>query len=89
MFTLLFIVGHALLVAVLSTIEFIYWVYTGVGSIAWAEHLLSILISKLFLQIIIPCICLDVIISVSGDVINALDKIIKLCYNKIADNQRR
>ena len=44
MFTLLFIVGHALLVAVLTIIEFIYWVYTGVGSIAWAEHLLSILI---------------------------------------------
>lgn len=89
MFTLLFIVGYALLVAVITTIEFIHWVYTGVGTLAWAEHLLSILASRLFLQIAIPCICLDIMVSMSEHVINALDKIRKMCYNKRVDNQRR
>ena len=89
MFTLLYIVGYALLVAVITTIEFIHLVYTGVGTIAWAEHLLSILASRLFLQIAIPCIFLDIMMSMSEHIINALDKIRKMCYNKRADNQRR
>lgn len=86
MFTLLFILGYTFVGAVLVTIEFIYWVYTGAPSIAWAEHLLGILASKLFLQIIIPCIFLDIIRPLLEV---ALDKIITLCYNKRADNQRR
>ena len=89
MFTLLYIVGYALLVAVITTIEFIHLVYTGVGTLAWAEHLLSILASRLFLQIAIPCIFLDIMVSMSEHIINALDKIRKLCYNKRVDNQRR
>ena len=90
MFTLLFILGYTFLGAVIVTIEFIYWVYTGATSIAWAEHLLGILASKLFLQIIIPCIFLDIIrplLEVALD--NVLDKIKTICYNKRVDNQRR
>lgn len=87
MFTLLFIVGYAVLVAVITTIEFIHWVYTGVGTIAWAEYLLSLLASRLFLQIAIPCVFLDIIVSFSGHVINALDKIRKVCYNKHANRK--
>lgn len=89
MFTLLFIVGYALLVALITTIEFIHWVYTGVGTLAWAEHLLSILASRLFLQIAIPCIFIDIMVSMSEHIINALDKIRKAWYNKRVDNQRR
>ena len=86
MFTLLFILGYTSLGAILVTIELVYWVYTGTPSIAWAEHLLGILASKLFLQIIIPCIFLDIIRPVLEIVLN---KIITIFYNKIADNQRR
>lgn len=89
MFTLLFIVGYALLVALITTIEFIHWVYTGVGTLAWAEHLLSILASRLFLQIAIPCIFIDIMVSMSEHITNALDKIRKAWYNKRVDNQRR
>lgn len=89
MFTLLFIVGYTLLVALITTIEFIHWVYTGVGTLAWAEHLLSILASRLFLQIAIPCIFLDIMVSMSEHITNALDKIRKMCYNKRVDNKRR
>lgn len=89
MFTLLYIVGYVLLVVVVTTIEFIHWVYTGIGTLAWAEHLLSILVSRLFLQIAIPCIFLDIMVSMSEHIINALDKIRKICYNKRVDNQRR
>ena len=87
MFTLLFIVGYAVLVALITTIEFIHWVYTGVGTLTWAEHLLSLLASRLFLQIAIPCVFLDIMVSVSGHVINALDKIRKVCYNKHANRK--
>lgn len=89
MFTLLYIVCYALLVAVITTIEFIHWVYTGVGTLAWAEHLLSILASRLFLQIAIPCVFIDIMVSMSEHIINALDKIRKAWYNKRADNKRR
>lgn len=87
MFTLLYIVGYALLVAVIVTIEFIHCVYTGVGTIAWAEHLLSILASRLFLQIAISCIFLDITVSMSEHIINALDKIRKMYYNKYANRK--
>ena len=87
MFTLLFIIGYAILVAVITTIEFIHWLYTGIVIIPWAEHLLGILVSKLFLQIAIPCVFLDIMVSVSGHVINALDKIRKVCYNKHANRK--
>ena len=49
MVTLLFIFGYAVLIAIITTIEFIHWVYTGIGTLAGAEHLLSILASRLFL----------------------------------------
>lgn len=78
MVTLLFIFGYAILVAVITTIEFIHWVYTGVGTLAWAEYMLSILASRLFLQIAIPCVFIDIIVSMSEHIINALDKIKRL-----------
>ena len=76
MVTLLFIFGYAVLVAIITTIEFIHWVYTGIGTIAWAEHLLSILASKLFLQIAIPCVFIDMFLPVMDKI---LDKIKNLC----------
>lgn len=75
MVTLLFIAGYASLVAVLVTIEFIYWVYTGAGSITWAEHLLSILASKLFLQIAIPCVFIDMFTSVMDKIVDKINKL--------------
>ena len=78
MVTLLFIFGYAVLVAIITTIEFIHWVYTGVGTIAWAEHLLSILASRLFLQIAIPCVFIDMFLSVMDEI---LDKIKRLAVH--------
>ena len=76
MVTLLFIFGYAVLIAIITTIEFIHWVYTGIGTLACAEHLLSILASRLFLQILFPCLLIDILISVMDDI---LDKMNKLC----------
>ena len=78
MVTLLFIFGYAVLVAIITTIEFIHWVYTGIGTLAWAEHLLSILASRLFLQLAIPCVFIDMFLSVMDEI---LDKIKRLAVH--------
>ena len=77
MVTLLFIFGYAVLIAIITTIEFIHWVYTGIGTLAGAEHLLSILASRLFLQLAIPCVFIDMFLSVMDEI---LDKTNKLWY---------
>lgn len=76
MVTLLFIFGYAVLVAIITTIEFIHWVYTGIGTIAWAEHLLSILASKLFLQIAIPCVFIDMFLSVMDEILDKIKRLV-------------
>ena len=76
MVTLLFIFGYAVLVAIITTIEFIHWVYTGIGTIAWAEHLLSILASKLFLQIAIPCVFIDMFLPVMDKILDKIKKLV-------------
>ena len=76
MFTLLFIVGYASLVVLLVTIEFIHWVYTGVGTLAWAEHLLSILTSRLFLQIAVPCVFIDMFLSVMDEILDKIKRLV-------------
>ena len=76
MFTLLFIVGYASLVVLLVTIEFIHWVYTGVGTLAWAEHLLSILASRLFLQIAVPCVFIDMFLSVMDEILDKIKRLV-------------
>ena len=87
MVTLLFIFGYASLVTVVTTIEFIHWVYTGIGTIAWAEHLLSILASKLFLQIAIPCVFIDMFLSVKDEI---LDNLKNLWYTiRVNRNRKR
>lgn len=76
MVTLLFIFGYAVLVAIITTIEFIHWVYTGIGTIAWAEHLLSILASRLFLQIAIPCVFIDMFLSVMDEILDKIKRLV-------------
>jgi hypothetical protein len=76
MTTLLFIFGYAILVAIIITIEFIHWVYTGVGTLAWAEHLLSILASKLFLQIAIPCVFIDMLLSLMDEILDKIKRLV-------------
>ena len=76
MVTLLFIFGYAVLVAIITTIEFIHWVYTGIGTLAWAEHLLSILASKLFLQIAIPCVFIDMFLSVMDEILDKIKRLV-------------
>ncbi len=76
MVTLLFIFGYAVLVAIITTIEFIHWVYTGVGTLAWAEHLLSILASRLFLQIAVPCVFIDMFLSVMDEILDKIKRLV-------------
>lgn len=76
MVTLLFIFGYAVLVAIITTIEFIHWVYTGIGTLAWAEHLLSILASRLFLQIAIPCVFIDMFLSVMDEILDKIKRLV-------------
>ena len=76
MVTLLFIFGYAVLIAIITTIEFIHWVYTGIGTLAGAEHLLSILASKLFLQIAIPCVFIDMFLSVMDEILDKIKRLV-------------
>ena len=76
MVTLLFIFGYAVLVAIITTIEFIHWVYTGIGTLAWAEHLLSILASRLFLQLAIPCVFIDMFLSVMDEILDKIKRLV-------------
>ena len=75
MVTLLFIFGYAVLIAIITTIEFIHWVYTGIGTMAGAEHLLSILASRLFLQIAIPCVFIDMFLSVMDEILDKINNL--------------
>ena len=76
MVTLLFIFGYAVLIAIITTIEFIHWVYTGIGTMAGAEHLLSILASRLFLQLAIPCVFIDIFLSVMDEILNKIKRLV-------------
>ena len=76
MVTLLFIFGYAVLIAIITTIEFIHWVYTGIGTLACAEHLLNILASRLFLQIAIPCVFIDMFLSVMDEILDKIKRLV-------------
>ena len=76
MVTLLFIFGYAVLIAIITTIEFIHWVYTGIGTLAGAEHLLSILASRLFLQLAIPCVFIDMCLSVMDEILDKIKRLV-------------
>ena len=78
MVTLLFIFGYAVLIAIITTIVFIHWVYTGIGTLAGAEHLLSILASRLFLQFAFFCVFIVFFLSVMDEI---LDKIKRLAVH--------
>ena len=76
MVTLLFIFGYAVLIAIITTIEIINWVYTGIGTLAGAEHLLSILASRLFLQLAIPCVFIDMFLSVMDEILDKIKRLV-------------
>ena len=76
MVTLLFIFGYAVLIAIITTIEFIHWVYTGIGTLAGAEHLLSILASRLFLQLAVPCVFIDMFLSVMDEILDKIKRLV-------------
>ena len=82
MVTLLFIFGYAVLIAIITTIEFIHWVYTGIGTLAGAEHLLSILASRLFLQLAIPCVFIDMFLSVMDEILDKIKRLVVYLKSK-------
>ena len=62
MFTKIFSIGYVLLIVLLIATEFIHWIYTGELTMASVEYLLSILISRLFFKILIPCLLIDFVL---------------------------
>ena len=62
MFTKIFSIGYVLLIVLLIATEFIHWIYTGELAMASVEYLLSILISRLFFKILIPCLLIDFVL---------------------------
>lgn len=62
MFTKIFSIGYVLLVVLLIATEFVHWIYTGELTMASVEYLLSILISRLFFKILIPCLLIDFVL---------------------------
>lgn len=78
MFTEIFFVGYAIILIALGVGDCLHWVYTGVGEVEFIDNLMKILLSRLFLQILFPCLLIDLFISVMDDM---LDKINNLWYN--------
>lgn len=62
MFTKIFSIGYILSLFLLTATEFVHWVYTGELVMASVEYLLSILISRLFFKILIPCLFIDFVL---------------------------
>ena len=62
MFTQIFIIGYVLSLLLLTATEFIHWVYTGELTMASVDYLFSILVSRLFFKILIPCLFIDFVL---------------------------
>ena len=78
MFTEIFFVGYAIILIALGVVDCLHWVYTGVGEVEFIDNLMKILLSRLFLQILFPCLLIDLFISVMD---NMLDNLKNLWYN--------
>ena len=62
MFTKIFSIGYILSLFLLTATEFVHWVYTGELTMTSVEYLMSILISRLFFKILIPCLLIDFVL---------------------------
>lgn len=87
MFTEIFFVGYAIILLALGIVDCLHWVYTGVGEVEFIDNLMKILLSRLFLQILFPCLLIDMLISVMDDI---LDNLKNLWYNiRVNRNKKR
>ena len=87
MVTGIFLVIYAVIIIVLGVTECLHWVYTGVGEVEFIDNLMKILLSRLFLQILFPCLFIDMLISVMDDI---LDNLKNLWYNiRVNRNKKR
>lgn len=87
MVTGIFLVIYAVIIIVLGVTECLYWVYTGVGHIECIDSIIKILLGRLFLQILFPCLFIDMFISVMDDM---LDNLKNLWYNiRVNRNKKR
>ena len=75
MVTGIFLVGYTIIIIVLGATECLHWVYTGIGNIAWIDNLMKILLSRLFLQILFPCIFIDMFVLVVSDIVDKINKL--------------
>ena len=87
MVTATFLVIYAIIIIVLGATECLHWVYTGVGHIEYIDSIMKILLGRLFLQILFPCIFIDMFLSVIDDL---LDNLKNLWYTiKVNRNRKR
>ena len=75
MFTEIFFVGYAIILIALGVGDCLHWVYTGVGEVEFIDNLMKILLSRLFLQILFPCLLIDMFISVMDDILDKINRL--------------
>lgn len=76
MVTGIFLVIYAVIIIVLGVTECLYWVYTGIGEVEFIDNLMKILLSRLFLQILFPCLLIDMLISVMDEILDKIKRLV-------------
>ena len=76
MFTEIFFVGYAIILIALGVGDCLHWVYTGVGEVEFIDNLMKILLSRLFLQILFPCLLIDMLLSVMDDILDKIKRLV-------------
>ena len=76
MVTGIFLVIYAVIIIILGVTECLYWVYTGIGHIECIDSITKILLGRLFLQILFPCLFIDMFISVMDEILDKIKRLV-------------
>ena len=76
MVTGIFLVIYAVIIIVLGVTECLYWVYTGIGHIECVDSIIKILLGRLFLQLAIPCVFIDMFLSVMDEILDKIKRLV-------------
>ena len=76
MVTGIFLVIYAVIIIVLGVTECLYWVYTGIGHIECVDSIIKILLGRLFLQLAIPCVFIDMFLSIMDEILDKIKRLV-------------
>ncbi len=76
MVTEIFFVGYAIILIALGVVDCLHWVYTGVGEVEFIDNLMKILLSRLFLQILFPCLFIDMFLSCMDEILDKIKRLV-------------